>query len=398
MRLSQKVAVVGVGTSDQFGLRLNESPVRLQVQAFRNALADAGVEKWAVDGLITAQGAPVGVDYEEFAIQTGCTLRSVLQLWSHGRWASTALTEAAMAIICGTATVVAIVCTTTTPKGYLRHLSGLGGGGVREGFRDVGGGHGEAGPYGLDTPGAATAMVAQRYMELFGAGEEDLAVMPLTFRRHAQLNEMAIMRTRDLSLDEYLASPPLVGPFRLFDYCLRSEGATCLLVTSGDRAMEMKGGAVTVAGVQPAGMSREESVLFAHGALGVGVDAPSGGAIKRSREVFDNAGVERGDIDGLYIYDSFSSNLWIVLERFGFCEVGEAYEFVRNGRIGLGGELPVNTNGGLHSEAHLAGYGHLVEMVRQLRGQCGSRQIATARVLQWATPWGDSVILTAGAI
>ena len=107
------------------------------------------------------------------------------------------------------------------------------------------------------------------------------------------------------------------------------------------------------------------------------------------------AGVTREDLDGLYVYDSFSSNLWMVLERFGFCAEGEAPSWVEKSGLGVGSDLPVNTNGGLMAEGDFTGYAHLIEMVRQLRGSAGERQIADASVLQWATPWGDSLILTA---
>lgn len=372
---------------------LDENPLRLQVQAFAAALADAGLAKADVDGLATAHGAPLGVDYEEFAIQAGCDFRWVSQMWSHGRWASTLVAQAALAVASGLAECVAILNTTTHGKGYSRHLRALGDHGLREAFRDIGGGHGEAGPYGIDTPGAATAFAARRYMDLYGATSEDLAAVPLAFRRHARLNPMAIMREKPLTLEQYLQSPPLAGPFRLFDYCLRNEGSTCLLVTTPERARDLRRPPVFIAGVQGTRVSRDDFILFARPGLGLGfTDEPE--FRPRPQLVYRMAGVTPRDVDALYVYDSFTTNLWMVLERFGFCEPGEAYRFTAGGRIEIGGALPVNTNGGLHSEAHLSGYGHLVEMVRQLRGDAGPRQVAGAEVLQWATPWGDSVILT----
>jgi acetyl-CoA acetyltransferase len=98
------------------------------------------------------------------------------------------------------------------------------------------------------------------------------------------------------------------------------------------------------------------------------------------------------DIDALYSYDAFSILPWIALERFGFCKPGEAADFTRDGRIELGGALPMNTNGGLLSESHVMGWNHQVEIVRQLRGECSPRQVAGARVIQWANAYGDSLI------
>ena len=113
----------------------------------------------------------------------------------------------------------------------------------------------------------------------------------------------------------------------------------------------------------------------------------------RDLAVYRSADIPRDAIQGLYTYDAFSPLVLFVLERFGFCAAGEAAAFVQGGRIGPGGALPVNTSGGLLSEAHVAGWNSLCEMVRQLRGDAGPRQIAGARALQWATTWGDSVIL-----
>ena len=108
--------------------------------------------------------------------------------------------------------------------------------------------------------------------------------------------------------------------------------------------------------------------------------------------VYKMAGVMHKDINALFTYDAFSILVWTALERWGFCGVGEAAGFTQNGRIELGGELPINTNGGLISEGHIMGWNHQVEIIRQLRGECGQRQIAKAQVIQWANAYGDSLI------
>jgi len=102
--------------------------------------------------------------------------------------------------------------------------------------------------------------------------------------------------------------------------------------------------------------------------------------------------VTPADIDALFVYDAFSILVWTALERFGFCGRGEAAAFTQDGRIALGGALPMNTNGGLLSEAHVMGWNHQVEIVRQLRDECGERQIVDAGVIQWANAYGDSLI------
>ena len=108
--------------------------------------------------------------------------------------------------------------------------------------------------------------------------------------------------------------------------------------------------------------------------------------------IYKMADVTHKDINALFTYDAFSILVWTALERWGFCDVGEAAGFTQNGRIELGGELPINTNGGLISEGHIMGWNHQVEIIRQLRGECGQRQIANAQVIQWANAYGDSLI------
>lgn len=388
--------IAGIGTSESFAFSLGKSPLTLQAEALRAALADCGLPKSAVDGLATSHGAPRGVDYEEFVLAAGLDIRWAAQMWSHGRWAATTVTQAALAVMAGLADYVAVADTTTTARGYGRHLAPLGGGNAAEGLRDVGGGHGEWDIHGIDTPGAATALVAQAYMDAYGATEDDLADIAITFRQHANANPMAIMRDKVMTRQSYLDEPVIAGPFRRADYCLASEGSVCVIVTTRERARDLARPAAVIAGVSGISAARDDYVMFARPGLGAGIQRRQPLSAAASDPVFSMAGVARADIDGLYVYDSFGSNVWMVLERFGFCGEGEAPQYVRSAGLGVGSSaMPVNTNGGLMSEAHLSGYAHLAEMVRQLRGEACKRQIDGASVLQWATPRGDSLILTA---
>jgi acetyl-CoA acetyltransferase len=393
MELSN-VCIVGIGTSDAFGFDLGKSPLRLQAEAFSSALSDSGLEASSIDGFITAKGAPRGVDYEEFVLALGLDVRWASQLWAHGRWATTTVLEAAMVIEAGLATHVAIANSSVTGRGYGRHLKGLGEAAVREGLRDMGGGHGENDVHGLDTPGAATALVARSYMERYGAKEDDLANIAVGVRGNASKNPMAVMSGKSLTVAEYFEEPVLVEPFRRADYCLASEGATCLILTSFDRARELAEQPVRIAAGEGIHASRDDYILFARPGLGVGISAESTLGDDSARNVYGRAGITAGDVDALYVYDSFTSNVWTTLERFGFCAEGEAWQYIAETGLGLDSPLPINSNGGLLSEAHLLGYGHLIEMVRQLRGAAGPRQIPGAEVVQWATPRGDSLLLT----
>jgi acetyl-CoA acetyltransferase len=389
-----EICVVGVGTSEKFGFDLGKSPMRLQVEAFNAALEDSGLEAADVDGFATAHGSPTGVDYEEFTAAAGLDCRYVDQAWAHGRWATGLVVHAGLAVRAGLADVVAISNTNTTRRGYAKHLGGLGGASTVEGLRDVGGGHGEWAVHGIDTPGSATSLVAQRYMDKYGATTADLARVGIGYRRNAALNPMAILRDKPLTEESYQDEPVISGPFRRCDYALTNEGSTCLIVTTVDRARDLAKRPVKVAGAQSIRANRDNYVMFSRPGLGVGF----GGDFEYRPEpqpVYDMAGVTRDDIDALYVYDSFASNLWMILERFGFCAEGEAPAWVKKAGLTVGTDLPVNTNGGLMSEGHFSGYSHLVEMVRQIRGEAGPRQVAGAEVLQWATPWGDSMVLTA---
>jgi acetyl-CoA acetyltransferase len=109
--------------------------------------------------------------------------------------------------------------------------------------------------------------------------------------------------------------------------------------------------------------------------------------------VFERSGITRSDVDALYCYDAFSPLVWFTLERLGFCAEGEAATFCASGGIAADGALPVNTNGGLLSEAHVSGWNNVVEMVRQLRGHAGERQLPSIRVAQWGSAFGDSFVL-----
>ena len=387
------ICVVGIGTSDAFAFNLGESPLAAQAEAFVAALRDSGLDRDDVDGIVTAHGSPFGVDYDEFVMATGLHCRWASQFWSHGRWATNMIAEAALAVRSGLASVVAIVNASTTGRAYGRYVRALGGS-SRESARDIGGGHGEWEIHGLETPGAATAIAAQRYMDVYGATPDDLATIAIAQRQSAALNEMAIMRAKPMSRESYFDEPHMVGPFRRADYCLSNEGATCLLVTDRRRAADLRQPGVVVAGVAGLQASRDDSILFARPGLGVGIGREFAFDSTPYQEIYGISGVGQDSIGGLYAYDSFTSNVWMVLERFGFCGEGEAPKYISERGMGIGSAMPINSNGGLLSEAHLLGLGHLIEMVRQLRGAAGPRQIADAEALQWATPIGDSVILT----
>ncbi|MFP1632800.1 thiolase C-terminal domain-containing protein [Zhengella sp. ZM62] len=382
-------AIVGIGASG-FGRHLPDSQLGLAAKAFKAALADSGLKREDIDGLSIHMGSPVGLDYDRVAEGLGLEIRYVNQSWLHGRFVTNALQHAALAVSAGLANVVACV----TGISFTRERDILGGPGDIEGNREEGGTHGESPPYGLTAPAGGAALSMQRYMALYGATSEKLAAVPMSIRRHALRNPDAIMK-QELTLEAHQASRMVVDPLHLFDCCLITDGAVVTFVTTMERARDMKQKPVRIAGMQGIRSGRDE-FIFAPPGLGISQQPFDGNhARAKDQEVYRAAGVERSDVKGLYTYDAFSPLPLFTLERFGFCGTGEAADFVQDGTIGPGGSLPVNTNGGLLSEAHVAGWNHIREMTRQLRGTAGERQIPGADVLQWGTVWGDSVIMTA---
>ena len=237
------------------------------------------------------------------------------------------------------------------------------------------------------SPGAA--LVARRYFERYGANSRQLAAVPVAFRKHASMNPAAIMR-EPYSVDDYEASRYVCEPLHLLDYCLMNDGASCVIVTTAERARDLKKPPVYISGMQglPGG---HEEFIWAYPGFGVAqqsvFDYEAG-----LQAVYKMAGITHNDVDALFTYDAFSILAWIALERFGFCKTGEAAAFTQDGRIEVGGALPMNTNGGLLSEAHIMAWNHHVEIARQLRGECGPRQVKDCEIIQWANAYGDSLI------
>ena len=379
-------AIAGIGVS-HFGRHLPESQLQLAAIAFKRALDDAGLSRDDVDGLSINIGWPLGLDYDRIAESFGLDIRYVNQTWTHGRFVTMSLQNAALAVAAGLADVVACV----TAASFTREREILGGPGDVEGLREEGGTHGENPPYGLTAPAAGAAMAMQRYMTLYGATSEQLATVAMALRRHALLNPNAIQK-KPLSLDDYLSARMVVAPLRLYDCCLVSDGAAVVLVTSAERARDLVQSPVYISGMQGLRAGRDE---FIFAPPGLGINQQSAGRVtpnERDQEVYQMADVARQDINGLFTYDAFTPLVLFVLERFGFCAPGSAASCIQDGRIEIGGELPVNTSGGLMSEAHVSGWNSICEIVRQLRGQAGPRQIADATHLQWATVWGDSIV------
>ncbi len=383
--IKDRAAIVGAGNS-QYGRKLMRSPIDLAADAIANALEDAGLTRSELDGIIVSFGSPIGADADTIAQLLGLELRSYNQTWAHGRFTASCIIWAAMIVNAGMADAVACLASVSF-SGMRRPM--MGGAGDREGAREAGGGHGEDPVYGMTSPGSGAALVARRYFERYGTDSRALASVPIAFRKHASMNPAAIMREQ-FDVEAHQQSRYVCEPLHLLDYCLINDGAACVIVTTSERARDLKKPPVYIGGMQGLPGGREE-FIWAYPGLGV-VQQSVFEYEPGLQPVYKMAGVAPKDIDALFTYDAFSIVAWIALERFGFCKPGEAAGFTQNGRIEIGGELPMNTNGGLLSEAHIMGWNHQVEIVRQLRGECGSRQVKNAVIIQWANAYGDSLI------
>jgi acetyl-CoA acetyltransferase len=355
-KLRDRVAIAGIGTTAQ-GVFPDRDGNENAVDAFKLALADAGLTKNDVDGLITCRSyGGLGVD-TQIAPMLGMNPRYSATL-DYGT-CNFSLHLAAMVISAGFADVVACMYGTNQKSN-------------RNYFADA---RSDAGAYGLLNIAGPASLALRRHMALYGTTEEQMSAIAVTFRRHAMLNPLAVMRT-PLTKEDYLNSRYIAEPLHLFDMCLITDGGSCLIVTSAERARDMKKPPVYIMGMAENTGLREyqnDDQLTRPFIEGV------------AERIYPAAGVTQKDIDVLFIQDPTSVWPLQMLEWYGFCGIGEAGSFIQDGRIGLGGELPLNTNGGQLSESYLWGWLHIPEAVRQLRGEAGPRQVEGAEIAQYCS-------------
>ncbi len=371
-----KVAIIGVGTTrfgDLYRTRdVLRSDYDLAAEAFKLALADAGIEKDEIDGLLTAR-VP---SYQHMANMLGMRRPALSYGFEQaGRMSALAVQAAINAIATGHAQTVALVYGNNG-----RSVGAQYGGGeptTPTGQHDA--------AFGMTSAGAYVALMYERYRQLNRVPEDGLAAAAINNRNHAKLNENAVMRD-DLDVATYLDSRYVAEPLRLYDYCLINDGGVALILSSVEHARRLNKPVVTISGTAACGdlTNFYTSDDFYYDTCRSVAD-----------RVYKQAGVTPKDIDVAQIYDNFTPTILFSLEGFGFCKPGQAWNWIRDGRIGLGGELPVNTSGGHTSESYMQGWALHVEAVRQLRGEAGARQVKGAEVAQYicAAPVTSSHIL-----
>ncbi len=371
-QLSGIAAVVGVGHTP-FGRLPGHDAYDLGIWALQEALADCGLRLADVDGLIVNR-IP---DYQRLGELVGLNPRFVTITPGQGRMSGLCIELAVLALAAGMAETVCLVYGNDGRSAGQRY------GGASDPYGS--GGAGFWFPWGMTSPGAFHALLFQRHAHLYGTRVEQLGEIAVAFRRQAALNPHAVMR-EPFSAEDYLAARYIVEPLRLLDYCLINDGGVALVLTRAERARDLPRPPVYVRGFaqasQLAGSSFPPEDFWRAPLQQVAAD------------VYAMAGARREDMAALMVYDNFTPTVLFTLEGLGFCPAGESGPWVQEGHLRLGGALPTNTSGGHLSESYMQGWALNVEAVRQVRGECGARQVPGAALVQYAcaTPVVTSIV------
>lgn len=360
--MGKRVAVVGAALSD-CGRVDDKSPFHLHQQAAARALADAGLTKNDVDGFMsTGLGVLAPIEVAEYM--------GLKPLWvdSTGVGGSTwefMVEHAVAAISEGLVNTVLLAYGSTTRAD------------LKRGRRTANLSFGTRGPVQFDAPFGHTliakyAMVARRHMEEFGTTIEQLAEIAVSTRYNASLNPDAYYQD-PITIDDVMSAPMVADPFTTLHCCIRSDGGGAIVLTGEDRARDTAKAPVWVLGTGEA---------VSHTTMSEWDDFTESPAARSGRLAFERAGITPTDIDVCQLYDAFTSMVLLTLEGLGFCEKGEGGSFVEDGNLRVGGSLPTNTDGGGLSSCHpgMRGMFLLVEAAKQLRGECGPRQVEDAQL------------------
>ncbi len=356
--LHNKAAIAGIGCTE-FSKASGRSELSLASEAVVAAVNDAGLAPSEIDGLVSYTLDPT--DEIEVARSVGAGDLTFFSKVNYGGGAAVGVVhQAVMAVATGQANNVVVY----------RAMNG------RSGQRN---GQGVSGQivtsdlvhwswyqvYGMLTPGSWIAMIANKYMNKYGVTSEDLGRVAISQRNYAVNNPRAFGYQKPLTMEDYLASKMIASPLRLYDFCQESDGGCALLITSAERAADLKQKPAVIRGItQASTQGQEQMTSFYRNELSTLPEMEL--AAKR---VYAQSGLQASDIDAACLYDAFTSEVVMQLESFGFCGPGEAKDFIKQGGLDIDGRLPNNTHGGLLSEAYIHGLNNIAEAVRLVRGQ-----------------------------
>jgi acetyl-CoA acetyltransferase len=377
-----KAHIVGVGESryTRWGKIGDVTEHALACQAIQLAVADAGLEMDAVDGL-----ASFAEDRNEavfLAAELGLpALRFGNMVWMPGGGGGcAAISNAAMAVETGQAEVVVVYRSLCQGQFFRFGTAGMDASApvdpatptVQHATSLMLASIGFSMPYGLLMAAAAYALPTRRHMYLYGTTSEQLGILAVTFREHASRNPRAVMGGRPMTLADHQASPMIADPHRLFDCCLESDGACAVVVTTQERARDLAKRPVEILASEQGAPKGYAFGPFSNANIADELYATGGGEEMADR-LWGKAGLRPSDVDVAQIYDHFTGCVVMQLEDYGFCKRGEGGPFIESGALSWhGGSLPTNTHGGSLSEAYIHGLNHVVEGVRSLRGESTS--------------------------
>lgn len=357
-----RCAITGVGTTD-FTQNSGRSTTTLAAQAALAAIKDAGLSPGDIDGVVRCE-----MDETLHADLAATLGLDAVTYWAAGSWAGAApcgmISLAVDAICAGSATNVLV----------FRSLNGRSGRRFGQGWADAEvGGRGSyleyLAPYGLQSPGMAYGLMARRHMLEFGTTVEQLGHIAVACHARAAVNPGAQRYGRALTLEDYLGSRVLADPLRRYDFCLETDGAAAVVVSAADRAADAPGKPVLIRAAAQGDAAPPRPGAF-WGTLLSGPLTNQGRAL--AQRLYTLAGLGPDDIDVAQIYDCFTITVLMQLEDYGFCPPGEGGPFAAGGALELGGSLPINTSGGNLADGYIHGMSHIVEGVRQLRGDSTS--------------------------
>lgn len=349
--MRDQAAISGIGWT-AISKNSGQAVLSLATEAALGAIADAGLRPADIDGLATYYWGQRDTP-APYELANSLGLDACRMSWcdsSGGAWACAAIASAAMAVVTGMCRHVLVYRASNS-----RSDPPAGPGidfwpsGQRQWSEPFGATHAATlyGPY------------VAAYMAAYGVENADFAPLAVQQRAHAALNRKAMM-TKPMTVDEHQASPWIIHPFRLLDCSIWNDGAMAVVVSAADVARSLRRSLVTICAVEGGTLGAPVKARNAHNRWELN-------ALALAPSLYEKAGIAVADLDMAQIYDPFTGMTMLHIEQFGLAPAGEAARQVRDGAFALDGRLPLNTHGGHLSEGNLAGLGHVIEAVQQLR-------------------------------